>query len=59
MISIESPSDKLKSGDSGYAEIQTGLKRDIVTLPYSAVMQDEKANISTLSRTAEQQGVTL
>ena len=25
MISIESPSDKLKSGDSGYAEIQTGL----------------------------------
>ena len=43
MISIESPSDKLKSGDSGYAEIQTGLKRDIVTLPYSAVMQDEKS----------------
>lgn len=25
MISIESPSDNLKSGDSGYAEIQTGL----------------------------------
>ena len=43
MISIESPSDRLKSGDSGYAEIQTGLKRDIVTLPYSAVMQDEKS----------------
>ena len=33
----------IKSGDSGYAEIQTGLKRDIVTLPYSAVMQDEKS----------------
>lgn len=43
MISIDDPSDKLKSGDSGYAEIQTGLKRDIVTLPYSAVMQDDKS----------------
>ena len=39
-VSIDAPSDKLKSGDSGYATIQTGIKRDIVTLPYSAVMQD-------------------
>lgn len=42
-VSIENPSDKLKNGDSGYAEIQTGIKRDIVTLPYSAVMQDDKS----------------
>ncbi len=39
-VSIDAPSDKLKSGDSGYATIETGIKRDIVTLPYSAVMQD-------------------
>lgn len=42
-VSIDNPSDKLKSGDSGYAEIQTGVKREIVTLPYSAVMQDDKS----------------
>lgn len=42
-VSIENPSDKLKSGDSGYAKIQTGIKRDIITLPYSAVMQDDKS----------------
>ena len=42
-VSIDNPSDRLKSGDSGYATIQTGLKREIVTLPYSAVMQDDKS----------------
>ena len=42
-VSIDDPSEKLKSGDNGYAEIQTGIKRNIVTLPYSAVMQDDKS----------------
>ena len=42
-VSIDNPSDKLKSGDSGYAAIETGIKRNIVTLPYSAVMQDDKS----------------
>lgn len=42
-VSIKNPSELLKSGMSGYVTIKTGVKREVVTLPYSAIMQDDKS----------------
>ena len=43
VVSIKNPSEMLKSGMSGNVTIETGIKREAVTLPYSAIMQDDKS----------------
>ena len=42
-VSIDNPSEMLKSGMNGNVTIETGIKREVVTLPYSAIMQDDKS----------------
>lgn len=41
IISIDNPTDELKSGFSAEGKIMTGLKSELLTLPYSAVCQDD------------------
>lgn len=41
-IEIKNPTDELKSGFSAQGSIKTGLTCELVTLPYSAICQDDR-----------------
>lgn len=41
-VVLSNPTDELKSGFSAQGVIKTGLTRELTTLPYSAICQDEK-----------------